>query len=80
RFMAPEQWGGGTTIDERTMVFVLGRTMRLMLDARDDEGAWRGTREQLDVVHRATTPKPADRYTTVATLQEAWALSPSERR
>ncbi|MEO5711237.1 MAG: hypothetical protein ABIQ59_15625, partial [Nocardioidaceae bacterium] len=42
RFMAPEQWGGGTTIDERTMVFVLGRTMRLMLDARDDEGAWRG--------------------------------------
>jgi serine/threonine-protein kinase len=80
RFMAPEQWGGGTTIDERSTVFVLGRAIRLMLDARDDESAWRGTDEQLAVVRRATAPGPDDRYPTVAALQEAWALSPSTPR
>ncbi len=80
RFMAPEQWGGGTRIDERTTVFVLGRAIRLMLDARDDESAWRGTDEQLSVVHRATSPAPGDRYPSVAALQDAWALSPSTPR
>ena len=80
RFMAPEQWGGGTTIDERTTVFVLGRAIRLMLDGRDDEGAWRGTPEQLSVVQRATSPARGDRYPTVAALHDAWALSPSTPR
>lgn len=81
RFMAPEQWGGGTTIDERTTLFVLGRAMRLMLDAREDGTAWRGTDEQLSVVHRATAAQRADRYATVADLHDAWStVSPSARR
>lgn len=50
RFMAPEEWGVGHTIDFRTTVFTLGRTIRLLLDAADKENAWRGSIAQLDVV------------------------------
>ncbi|CAN5190996.1 hypothetical protein BH20ACT5_BH20ACT5_17790 [soil metagenome] len=53
RFMAPEEIGVGGRIDSRTTVFTLGRAARLLLDAGDDEAAWRGTAAQLAVVRRA---------------------------
>lgn len=72
RFMSPEEYGGGSLIDERTTVYVLGRATRLLLDAGDREAAWRGSEEQLEVVSRATDPDPCRRFGTVADLHDSW--------
>ncbi|MFF3405849.1 serine/threonine protein kinase [Streptomyces sp. NPDC002742] len=72
RFMAPEEFVRGAVIDTRTTVFTLGRTARLLLDAGDDERAWRGTAQQLAVVERATFPDPDDRYADVHRFADAW--------
>ncbi|MEU5395937.1 serine/threonine protein kinase [Streptomyces tibetensis] len=72
RFMAPEEWRRGSRIDTRTTVHALGRAVRLLLDAGDEECAWRGTTEQLAVVERAVRADPCERFTTVAELAAAW--------
>jgi serine/threonine-protein kinase len=72
RYMAPEEWCRGAVIDERTMVHLLGRALRLLLDAGDEENAWRGSDSQLAVVSRATDPQPQRRFPTVAALRRAW--------
>jgi hypothetical protein len=75
RYMAPEEWRRGATIDERTTVHVLGRTLRLLLDAGDDENAWRGSDAQLAVVGRSTEAEPDRRFPTVAALRRAWCAA-----
>ncbi|MEI5523594.1 serine/threonine protein kinase [Streptomyces brasiliscabiei] len=72
RFMAPEEFERGATIDSRTTVHALGRTARLLLDAGDEERAWRGTAAQLGVLERATHPDPAERFAGVREFAEAW--------
>jgi serine/threonine-protein kinase len=72
RYMAPEEWRRGATIDCRTTVFNLGRTARLLLDGGDLEVDWRGSQAQLDVVAHATDPDPQRRYATVRELADAW--------
>ena len=71
RFMAPEEYGGGS-IDERTTVFVLGRAIRLLLDAGDSEQGWRGNEGQLAVVEGATQTAPDQRIRTVTALRDTW--------
>ncbi|ULR50857.1 serine/threonine protein kinase [Streptomyces deccanensis] len=75
RFMAPEEFARGATIDARTTVHALGRTARLLLDAGDEERAWRGTAAQLDVLERATHPDPGERFAGVREFREAWSRS-----
>ncbi|MFF6951924.1 serine/threonine protein kinase [Streptomyces iakyrus] len=77
RFMAPEEWRRGSRIDARTTVHALGRAIRLLLDAGDEERAWRGTAEQLAVVDRAVRPGPAERFSGVGELAAAWRRSQS---
>ena len=72
RYMAPEEWRRGATIDCRTTVFNLGRAARLLLDGGDVEADWRGSRAQLDVIAKATDPDPDRRYTSVRELADAW--------
>lgn len=72
RYMAPEEFIRGSTIDFRTTVFVLGRALRLLLDAGDEERAWRGSPAQLAVIRRATADTPAHRYGSVEALTQAW--------
>ncbi|MFI5678273.1 serine/threonine protein kinase [Streptomyces cellulosae] len=72
RFMAPEEWRRGAVIDIRTTVYALGRTARLLLDAGDDERAFRGTAAQLTVVERATRADPGERFGGVRELAAAW--------
>ncbi|UUU33716.1 serine/threonine protein kinase [Streptomyces sp. CA-210063] len=72
RFMAPEEFQRGATIDIRTTVYVLGRTVRLLLDAGDEERAWRGTAAQLAVLRRAMAPDPGERFAGVGELTSAW--------
>jgi serine/threonine-protein kinase len=72
RYMAPEEHRRGARIDERTTVFTMGRTIRLLLDAGDEERAWRGTPAQLVVVERATRTAPGERYPAIADLVADW--------
>ena len=72
-YMAPEEWIRGAAINERTMVFTLGRAISQLLTSQG--GAWRGTPEQAMVAERATASEPEDRYPTVAALIAAWTRS-----
>lgn len=72
RFVAPEEWRRGSRIDIRTTVYVLARTARLLLDAGDEEHAWRGTAAQLAVLGRATRADPAERPAGVREFTHAW--------
>lgn len=69
RYMAPEEFRRGATIDERTNVFTLGRMVWHLLD---HERGWRGTSAQMEVVRRATAVEPEHRYATIAEMYEAW--------
>ncbi|MBI3685834.1 MAG: serine/threonine protein kinase [Actinobacteria bacterium] len=72
RYMAPEEFQSGATIDFRTTVYNLGRAARLLLDSGDNERAWRGTGAQLAVVRRATAREPGARYRCVQEFTAAW--------
>jgi serine/threonine-protein kinase len=72
RYFSPEETTPGATVDERTTVFRMGRTARLLLDAGDAEQAWRGNDDQLDVIAKATAADPTDRYQTLADFVAAW--------
>jgi hypothetical protein len=72
RFMAPEEFQRGATIDRRTTVFTLGRAARLLLDAGDTEQAWRGNPAQLTVLTRATQPNPEQRFPSVHEFAAEW--------
>jgi serine/threonine-protein kinase len=75
RYLSPEEKRNGAFIDERTTVHALGRMLRLLMDAGDEENAWRGTQAQLRVVSRATDPDPRRRWTSVQGLRSAWVSS-----
>jgi serine/threonine protein kinase len=69
RFMAPEEFVRGSSIDERTTVFTLGRTARVLLG---EAGQWRGSARAERVVDRATATDPAVRFASVEALARAW--------
>lgn len=69
RYMAPEEWVRGSTIDERTTVFTLGRALDHLLDSAH---GWRGQESQRKVIDRAAASDPAERYADVASLVDAW--------
>lgn len=68
-YMAPEEFVRGSTIDERTMVFTLGRALHHLLDSA---AGWRGTDRQRTVVARATDPAPSRRHPSVDALTADW--------
>lgn len=72
RYMAPEEFVRGSVIDIRTTVFTLGRALRLLLDAGDEEKQWRGTSGQLAVIEKATAAAPECRFHSVHSLVNAW--------
>ncbi|GIG61061.1 hypothetical protein Lfu02_54330 [Longispora fulva] len=74
RLMAPEEYPyrPDSVIDIRTTVYTLGRIIRTLLDGEDDESAWRGTADQLDVVAVACRPEPERRFDSVRSLVAAW--------
>jgi serine/threonine-protein kinase len=72
RYMAPEEWRRGATIDERTTVFNLGRAAMVLLDEREVGEAFRGTPAMAEVLEHATEADPDDRIQTVADLATRW--------
>jgi serine/threonine-protein kinase len=75
RFMAPEEWQRGASIDERTTVYTLGRAAFVFLGGERGDSApelWRADSRRHAVASRATAARPADRFATVAELHRAW--------
>jgi serine/threonine-protein kinase len=78
RFMAPEEFELGALIDERTNVFVLGRTAAVFLsDGTLDENTFRGTSAVYQVVARACERERSQRYGSVAEFYSAWLTARS---
>ena len=80
RFMAPEEFVRGARIDERTNVFVLGRTALVFLsDGTLAPRVFRGSPALFEVVAKACDPDPARRFGSVGMFCHAWhAAEPAE--
>jgi hypothetical protein len=74
RYMAPEELRRGAVIDERTMVFTLGRMVSELFDSPH---GWRGTTAERAIAESATSQHPIDRYSTVDALAAAWQRASS---
>ena len=73
RFMAPEEFELGATIDERTTVFTMGRTAAVLLsDGSLERDRFRGSASQYDAVVRACEMIPERRFQTMDELCAAW--------
>jgi serine/threonine protein kinase len=69
RYMAPEEFRRGATVDERTTVFHLGRTISELLDG---QGGSRCSPAQRHVVEAATNDAPRARLPTVGAFVHEW--------
>jgi serine/threonine-protein kinase len=76
RFMAPEEFERGATIDERTTVFTLGRAVfELLSNGSDHPDPFRGPPELREIARRAASPHPHHRFSSVAELASAWSAA-----
>lgn len=73
RFMAPEEFELGATIDQRTTVFTLGRTAAVLLsDNSLDRKPFRGSDPQYETMLQACRKNPDARFQTVAQFRDTW--------
>lgn len=76
RFMAPEEFQRGATIDERTTVFTLARAAFVFLSedmtGDPDRALWRASGDLYEVAARATQAAPEGRWPTVAEFLGEW--------
>jgi len=73
RFMAPEEFELGATIDERTTVFTMGRTAAVLLsDNTLDRKPFCGTDAQFDVMCHACQDDRNKRFQSLADFHTAW--------
>jgi serine/threonine protein kinase len=73
RFMAPEEFRCGATIDQETNVFTLGRTaIELLSDGELESDAWRGTERMRAVLRTATSAEKDRRHRSVDAFVAAW--------
>ena len=74
RFMAPEEFELGATIDERTTVFTLGRTASVLLsDNSLDRKPFRGSDSQYEIMLQACRKNPDARFQTVSQIPRLMA-------
>jgi serine/threonine-protein kinase len=73
RFMSPEEFEVGAIIDERSNVYVMGRTALVFLsDGTLDRDRFRGTDALFDVVAKACNPERGDRFQSMEEFCRAW--------
>ena len=73
RFMSPEEFERGATIDERTTVFTLGRTAAVLLsDGSLNRAPFRGSGAQHEATLTACRQSPDARFRTVWEFRAAW--------
>ncbi len=78
RFMAPEEFVKGATIDQRTSVFTLGRTVLVLLgDGTMDRDAFRGPVALWTVAVRACQPQPERRQASLPEFCAEWRTARS---
>jgi serine/threonine-protein kinase len=78
RFMAPEEFQRGATIDHVTNVFNLGRAATVLLgDGTESLDAFRGNDEMKEVVVRATDPDRSRRQQSVGAFVREWRAAVS---
>ena len=81
RFMAPEEFQLGATIDQRTTVFTLGRTAAVLLsDNSLHRKPFRGDDAQYDTMLQACNENPDARFQTVAQFYSAWRQATLARK
>lgn len=80
RFMAPEEFQRGATIDQVTNVFTLGRTAVLLLgDGTGSLASCKGTEAIKRVIVRATSLERRERHASVRQFVEDWRSAVAER-
>lgn len=79
RFMAPEEFRKGSTLDSPTMVFQLGRSAAVLLDPPHGSNLQRAP-EVRHVIERATQSAPGGRHQTVRDLADAWLRVRQQQR
>lgn len=73
RFMAPEEFNKGATIDQRTSVFTLGRTVLIMLgDGTANREAFRGPAALWTIAVQACRPLPENRHRNLTEFSAEW--------
>jgi serine/threonine protein kinase, bacterial len=73
RFMAPEEFQRGATIDQVTNVYTLGRVSAVFLgNGTVDPNQWRAGDSLRKVVQKATAPERGQRYPSVRAFVDAW--------
>jgi hypothetical protein len=73
RFMAPEEFELGALIDQRTNVFVMGRTALVLLsDGTLNPKAFRGSQAIFEVVAKSCQLEASQRYDSIANFYGAW--------
>jgi len=74
RFMAPEEFTLGATIDQRTTVFTLARLVtHFATRLTEDLDSFVGSPSGADVLRRACQRDRSARFSTVAEFAAAWA-------
>ena len=74
RFMSPEEFILGATIDERSNVFTMGQTAFQLLGGGMDHARekWSASDELYRVALKAVSERREDRYATIADYHAAW--------
>ena len=73
RFMAPEEFELGASIDERTNVFTMGRTAIVLLsDGTLERSPFRGSDALYEVICRACHKDRSRRFDSMAAFHRAW--------
>lgn len=73
RFMAPEEFQMGATIDQRTTLFTLSRmALSLLGDGTINPQTFRGTPSMLQVFEQATQPNPELRFQHLEDFWKEW--------
>ena len=79
RFMAPEEFELGASIDERTDVFTMGRTAAVFLsDGTLEREPFRGSDAQYEVIRRACRDNPNERVDSMGAFYRAWGQARHE--
>jgi serine/threonine-protein kinase len=74
RFMSPEEFELGATIDQRTNVFTMGATAFSLLGGTLDRSRerWTAGDRSHEVALKAVSPLKEDRHSSIGDLYDAW--------
>jgi serine/threonine-protein kinase len=76
RFMSPEEFELGALIDQRSNVFVMGRTAIVFLsDGTLDRERFRGTDALFEVLAKACKREPRERFGSMGEFCSAWRVA-----